>query len=275
MIQLPQQFKDDEASLRWLAAAAASVLAEQPAVIHLDARQTTWISAHLCAGLGALKRLAGAGSQGQLSGMSSQVAHALSQIGFTESFTEDRYHTSIQYRVWDSTAGLTSDAAKYLLEGFVRNELPTLTQEVREPLLASLCEVFSNVDRHAQSAAGCLASGQHYPNVRLVGFSVCDLGVTIPGSVQQSRQDRRALTAVQALDWALQRGFSSLPEIGGIGLPDVAAVVRQNGGRLCILSGLALYMQDGDAGSCTSIADRFPGTLVVLELRTLPATPRP
>jgi hypothetical protein len=132
-------------------------------------------------------------------------------------------------------------------------------------------EIFNNIQDHTDLDIGSIFA-QHFPNMNRVNIAVADFGRGIPESV---RQVCPGLTDVQAIEKAVQRGFTTkgVPTNRGEGLDFLLeTVVKSNGGSVTIFSlgGAVKFYRSGtevvgygfsDLGFC-------PGTTIDIELRT-------
>ncbi|WP_156023593.1 HAMP domain-containing histidine kinase [Sulfobacillus thermosulfidooxidans] len=123
----------------------------------------------------------------------------------------------------------------------------------------SLCE--SRAPQRFQDSAN--ASSRN-----IVQLAVCDTGIGIVGSVQQSQNNIRPDTV--ALKLALQQGWSSKKGINGQGngLYLIQQIVRANGekGRLVIISGCGVAQVTERGTDFISIPNSWPGTSISLTL---------
>ncbi len=163
------------------------------------------------------------------------------------------------------------------------NAYPTLAESFFEsnglsgkdlqPLNSALGEMMNNVFDHSKCKIPGYTVTQFHPNRKLLYTCVCDLGCTIPKSVNDylTSQGLPAISALAALDKAMEKNFSSYtqPHNRGLGLDNLSSIVEALQGSLVIVSGSAAYTNKLEAeGTCFALSDNFPGTMVVITLST-------
>jgi hypothetical protein len=133
-----------------------------------------------------------------------------------------------------------------------------------ENLESTLAELMDNVSAHSGSNEGGWIAAKYDGEERVLRFSICDLGVSIPVHLRNSDDAYRAMNDVELLDAAFIEGVSGDKKTHfGSGLPYVRdATVRVNG-ALQVYSGHAIHADLSPRGESVSVNTRFPGTLIM------------
>jgi hypothetical protein len=206
------------------------------------------------------------GVVGKLENLSPRVAEVLNRNGFLSSSTVDTRGTTIRYQRFSTT-----DAVKFALyteENLVRQNMPAMSQQVLAGVLGGLDELFSNAALHSNTECGVFSCGQAFPAIKRLRFSIADAGIGIGQTV--ARKTRQRLTDTEAIDIAMQEGFTSkaLDVPGGLGLKVLKEFVKLNGGNLIVVSGRGYWSMTNDDIVKRNLIFPFPGTAVTVEINT-------
>lgn len=171
----------------------------------------------------------------------------------------ERFETSEIERFYD-----------YLDQYLEGKGLPPLDSTFSLQLLQCLGEIFVNAETHSESALGVFVCGQHYPAQQRLDLTIADAGITIPERV--AKRFGKHLSPVHALEWAMKMGNTTKPDTpGGIRLKlffrDFA---REHHGAVWIASGQAFWSMRAGEESFSPLNDPFPGTVVTLQIPTVP-----
>jgi hypothetical protein len=134
-------------------------------------------------------------------------------------------------------------------------------------LASNMDEVFNNIIDHAKTETQGYIITQYYPASNHLSFSVCDLGVGIPNSVNaylQQMQDA-PIDDWQALLRAIEMGFSvkSTPKNRGLGLNNAMDLIESSRGTILIRSNMGyLFKSAGGMYRVGNMKTFFPGTLI-------------
>lgn len=123
-------------------------------------------------------------------------------------------------------------------------------------------EIVDNVFIHSSSKAPGVVCAQLFPNKRRLDIAICDSGVGIRGSLSKSFE---LDSDVAAIEKALERGVTRDIDIGqGNGMAGSLEIMRQNGGKLLVWSGDALYRMENGVEIGFETGASLPGTGVLL-----------
>lgn len=148
-----------------------------------------------------------------------------------------------------------------------------LTGKDLQPLNSALGEMMNNVFDHSRCKIPGYTFTQFHPKRKVLCTCVCDLGCTIPISINDylSSQGLPKVSSIEALKKALERNFSShtQPHNRGLGLDTLATSVRALHGNFIIASGSVVFTNMEAVGEeLYNLEDNFPGTMVVIMLST-------
>ena len=138
------------------------------------------------------------------------------------------------------------------------------------PLSSNMDEVFNNIFDHSQSPVTGYIITQYYPKNKKISFSVCDFGIGIPTSINESA----AADGVHYEDWkailkSLERGFSikSTPRNRGFGLNNLLELTENSNGRLQITSNDgSVTKKAGMMYNAGNLNIQFKGTLIKVDV---------
>lgn len=154
--------------------------------------------------------------------------------------------------------------ARWIVAG---ENMPKMTASLAKEIRRTLCELFGNVFRHAESPIGGIAIGQLYPHKKEVQICICDAGVGMVQRVQSHGHARNS--PVEAIQWALERGHSTWrgKEPPGLGLYTLREFIKVNGGVFRIYANNACYSELAGSSSGYCLRAALPGTLIDLRLQ--------
>lgn len=240
--------------------------------IELSFERCAWFDADMAAALSVLVDIwQKQGNSISVGGLRSGVKNILRRNGFLVRFgftrLPDSYGTTIPYSRF-----ATTDQRAYA--AFVEDELisrpqwPEMTTGVRSHLRTNLHEVFENALQHSKTRASIASCGQWFPKRHSLDIAVVDGGVGIHHNVSSFLD--KEVSALEAIQWAMEEGNTTkrggIP--GGVGLSLLQEFVKQNDGKLSIISadGHWQLLPSGPEGMLLSAP--FPGTAVHLEVNT-------
>lgn len=231
---------------------------------------TNWFAANMCSAFGGLLDiLSNRLNNIKLDQISPSIERILQKNDFLSYFDReqitDNYHTTIRYLKLKPTDGkyFNSYVTNELLG---RNELPQMSDLVKEKMAETIYEIFVNAQIHSESNF-IYTCGQFYPNENKIEFTITDIGIGFKNKVNQRFNSN--LTSTQAIKWATQDMKTTKIDIsGGIGLALLKEFIAKNHGKMQIVSDDGFYEFSGD-GEKTGLFDgQFPGTIVNLQFRT-------
>jgi hypothetical protein len=157
---------------------------------------------------------------------------------------------------------LDQNSLVQFVDGNVVCKMPEMTADLARVTRREICELFNNVFDHAESPFGGIVVGQVYPVVREFQLCVCDGGRGLVEKVQSCGISVRS--PHEAIEWALQRGNSTLRSGGpsGLGLHTLSSFVESNSGKIRIYANDGFYCQSGIRRFGGILNPPYAGTLV-------------
>lgn len=120
-----------------------------------------------------------------------------------------------------------------------------ISEDLKNALHSKLYEVFDNAFTHGGQNNTVFCGGTEDSQKNFV-FSIYDIGIGIPNNVNNYRREhlkQQEVSAVEALDWALGIGNSTLNDtidyVRGAGFDTLERFVKVNKGEIIIVSGEA------------------------------------
>lgn len=182
---------------------------------------------------------------------------------------EDNNHTTIPF------LKLNLDDGKffklYISRDLVgRDELPNMSERVKEALIDRIYELFVNAQIHSESK-NIYTCGQFYPQKQILEFTIVDTGIGIKKKVNDCFDSN--LTSTQAIKWALVEGRTTkIDAPGGIGLSFLKEFVEKNKGKLQIVSDDGFYEYENGMEKESFFNGSYPGTILNILINTNDST---
>jgi hypothetical protein len=183
---------------------------------------------------------------------------------FTESFNKS---TLCLWKISEEMIETYSDYAKtYYERTFFKGQDLV-------PLSMNLKEVFNNIFNHSQSKDCSYIITQYFPALKKMSFSVCDLGIGIPKSIDNFniKNNFKRLTDPEALLKSLEHGFTvqSSPRNRGFGLNNILELTESSNGELRLTSNEGYLEKSSSANyNLGELINPFPGTLIRVDIDT-------
>jgi hypothetical protein len=187
----------------------------------------------------------------------------LSYWGFKK--REDSFHTTIPFLKLNPSDGKFFKS--YVIEEFMtRDELPMMSDMVKERMLDAINEIFVNARMHSESKH-IYTCGQFYPYRNTLEFTIVDTGIGIKRRVNERFSSN--LSSIQAIKWAIEDKNTTKEGIsGGIGLAFLKEFVEKNGGKMQIVSDDGYYKYSKWSEDSKIFDNPYPGTIVNMEFKT-------
>jgi len=177
----------------------------------------------------------------------------------------DFNHTSIQYQVLSTEDDRYFN--NYVFKEFIsRPDLPNMTEALKRKLTESIYEIFINAKMHSQTGK-IFICGQFFPYKQKIVFTITDIGIGIKNVVNNRFGSN--LTAVQAIEWAIQDRHTTKTDVsGGIGLALLHEFIKLNKGTVQIISNEGFWELSHNGKVVDSFTNEFPGTMVNISVCT-------
>lgn len=150
------------------------------------------------------------------------------------------------------------------------HSFPKTSNALKEKILESLAELFSNANLHSKSdtIATC---GQFYPKNHEITFTIADAGIGIHQNVvnfYQKQGYHYSQNAGQSIEWAMVDGNTTKNSPGGSGLAILKEFVKMNKGFIHLVSGEGCYECSENGEFSRLFYKPFPGTFATVKFRT-------
>jgi len=205
----------------------------------------------------------------KLDNISPGVERILQKNDFLSYFDRERisdnFHTTIRYLKLKPTDGKYFNS--YVVNELLgRNELPRMSELVKEKMAETIYEIFVNAQIHSESGF-IYTCGQFYPKENRIEFTITDIGIGFKKKVNQRFNSN--LTSTQAIQWATQdKNTTKIDISGGIGLALLKEFIAKNHGKMQIVSDDGYYEFSAEGEHIHLFNGQFPGTIVNLQIRT-------
>ena len=139
-----------------------------------------------------------------------------------------------------------------------------MTNDFEKELRLNLEEVFQNARTHGKCEY-IFVCGQSFYKSKKVKFTIVDLGKTIPENVRSKIGE--SIDDKDSIEWATKDGNSTKTDVsGGIGLYQLSEFLKENSGKLQIISSHGYWEQNGDSITRRNLYQPFYGTIVSIEV---------
>lgn len=130
-------------------------------------------------------------------------------------------------------------------------------------LCTSVAEVLMNACMHADAHGSIVFVGDYCKHDNTLDVSVYDRGVGFRSRISKFL-NKPAMTACEAIEWALEEGHSidTYKRAAGIGLNETVDFMRRNGGLMEIISGDAIWALENCQASMRRLPSEIVGALV-------------
>ena len=236
--------------------------------IILDFNKTRWLEANLSAILGVILAYGLVNNKIEINRVSKSIGKILNENKFFKYFRiddnlEGKYETTIRYAQFHESDKVKFQ--KYLKEEFIPRVNLSMSSEFSKELRGNLEEVFQNSRIHGK-CDNIHVCGQYFYSNKKVKFTIVDLGKTIYQNYIE--YFKKEISDELAIDWATQDGNSTkdIGETGGMGLFQLCEFIRENGGKIQIVSARGYWEYNCDKIITYKYEYPFDGTIVNIEV---------
>lgn len=153
----------------------------------------------------------------------------------------------------------------------ISGEAPVkMTEKLADIMVSRMGEMYINALDH--SGAQTIIGGKYFKQNSRYCFCCYDSGIGIPQKVQrffQKTQGLSGMSDLEALEWALKLGNSTIQENGiprGVGLHTLQSFAKANDGVIRICAGQAFYEFRDGAAKTHALQHSFVGTLFEMDI---------
>lgn len=269
IINMPVKIKNDQSSFEFLICNLYhQIINIKNSKIVLNFKKTRWLEANLTSVLGSIFTLVFKNNNELcLRSINKSIRNVLIKNEFYKNFgidieLEDTYQSTIKY-----TRFVPEDKVKfqkYLKEEFIPKINLQMSENFDKELRLNLEEVFQNARTHGKCEY-IFVCGQYFYSNKKVTFTIVDLGKTIPENVKNKLQTE--INDVDCIDWATKDGNSTKVGIsGGIGLFQLSEFLKENEGKMQIISAYGYWEQDNKNITKQILDTPFYGTIVNIQV---------
>ncbi len=201
--------------------------------------------------------------------LNENVAINLRKNGFMEALglPYDRYPSSTAVPVREDVCRNVEPYINYLDKHWLTGRGISLSADLKQIILSTVVEAYTNVFDHARSRIGAFTCGQFYPRLEELALTLVDFGIGIPATVRR-RLNQPDLNAETAMRWVFQEGNTTQDGPRGNGLKILKQFVKQNEGSLDIYSENCHARISARGERFTLRGRKFIGTVVQIKLKS-------
>ena len=252
-IEIPKKIENNIEGFQFFCSLFQKMKKTKNSIINLDFNKTRWLEANLSSILGAIISVGTVNNKIKIIRISNSVSRILSKNSFLKKVgikdeIEDTYGTTIKYAEFKET-----DRVKF--QGYLKSEfIPGIKISMSEN---------ARIHGRCDNIHVC---GQYFFQHKKVMFTIVDLGRTIVQNYNEYFCEN--ISAEKAIDWVTKDGNSTKDsdETGGIGLFQLREFLKENGGKIQIISSNGYWEECGDNIFMHIFNDIFDGTIVNIEV---------
>lgn len=203
-----------------------------------------------------------------------KIQNHLTNINFLEYFSLNNTRTDFPTPHNYTTIPLWNieQSQSYSYSIFAQNFLKSQFNDKNMLFVQSnLYEIFNNIFDHANSEVGGFVITQYYPALKKISYSICDLGVGIPSTINNMRAEKgeTILSDGEAikLSTELKVTAKSRPHNAGLGLNTIIDICNNNLGNVHIFSNKGYYSTN-NGEVFNDLDTSFIGTLININIDT-------
>lgn len=230
-----------------------------------------WIEANTCSIIGAIfQKLQNSFNKIKLFHIKDEVKKILQRNGFLSFLgfprIPDKYNTAIQYlKLYPNHSRFFSEYIRDELMG--KSGIPGMSYRLKKKITEGIYEIFINAAMHSNTKEGIFTCGQFFKTKHKIEFTITDLGIGMRNSISQYL--RTSISAVDAIEWAMQEGNSTKPnDSGGLGLAILKHFITLNKGRIQVISNNGFWQLSVAGIDKRTFNNEFPGTAVNICIKT-------
>ncbi|EHK2348594.1 hypothetical protein JJB67_14925 [Clostridium perfringens] len=267
-IEIPKKIENNIEGFQFFCSLFQKMKKTKNSIINLDFNKTRWLEANLSSILGAIISVGTVNNKIKIIRISNSVSRILSKNSFLKKVgikdeIEDTYGTTIKYAEFKETDRVKFQG--YLKSEFIPGIKISMSEKFKRKLRLNLEEVFQNARIHGR-CDNIHVCGQYFFQHKKVMFTIVDLGRTIVQNYNEYFCEN--ISAEKAIDWVTKDGNSTKDsdETGGIGLFQLREFLKENGGKIQIISSNGYWEECGDNIFMHIFNDIFDGTIVNIEV---------
>ena len=247
-----------------------------PSKIGIDFSSCRRFDANISAALGAiLDKLDDEGYQIWLLNISKATAgvrRALTRNGFLKAFdittNNEERENFILYRKFSTEQ--QEEFKQYILEELInKQKFPKHTNAAGESIQESIFEIYINSITHG-GCTNVYCCGEYISKSipETLDMTIVNLGTTIEDNVNRHmlKLNKEQLTSCECIEWAITQGNTTKDVPGGLGFTIICNFIYKNQGKLQIISSDAYWEFCHEGSKSVKMNNKFPGTIVNMEI---------
>ena len=247
-----------------------------PSKIGIDFSSCRRFDANISAALGAiLDKLDDEGYQMWLLNISKATAgvrRALTRNGFLKAFdittNNEERENFILYRKFSTEQ--QEEFKQYILEELInKQKFPKHTNAAGESIQESIFEIYINSITHG-GCTNVYCCGEYISKSipETLDMTIVNLGTTIEDNVNRHmlKLNKEQLSSCECIEWAITQGNTTKNVPGGLGFTIICNFIYKNQGKLQIISSDAYWEFCHEGSKSVKMNNKFPGTIVNMEI---------
>lgn len=247
-----------------------------PSKIGIDFSSCRRFDANISAALGAiLDKLDDEGYQIWLLNISKATAgvrRALTRNGFLKAFdittNNEERENFILYRKFSTEQ--QEEFKQYILEELInKQKFPKHTNAAGESIQESIFEIYINSITHG-GCTNVYCCGEYISKSipETLDMTIVNLGTTIEDNVNRHmlKLNKEQLSSCECIEWAITQGNTTKDVPGGLGFTIICNFIYKNQGKLQIISSDAYWEFCHEGSKSVKMNNKFPGTIVNMEI---------
>lgn len=269
VIYVPRKIENDIQGFEFLIKLYTTLKETRCKRITIDFNKTRWLEANLSAVLGVILEV-GVNNNNKITikRISKSISRILIKNEFFKSLgieieLKDLYETTIRYAIFKKDDKI--EFQEYLKKEFIPKLNLAMSDEFAKELRGNFEEVFQNARIHGQ-CDNIHVCGQYFYSNERVKFTIVDIGRTIHQNY--TKYFGANISDEDAIDWATKDGSSTKDrdETGGIGLFQLREFIKENGGKIQIISSKGYWEETCGEKVLHKYDYSFDGTIVNIEV---------
>jgi hypothetical protein len=159
------------------------------------------------------------------------------------------------------------DFCQYINENLLSHRgMDTITPEKRKKIESDLLEIRNNILEHANTIEPFFVSGQYFPKLGYLIFTLVDLGVGFLKPIKDFTNGK-IVTTKEAIEWALGGNSVTGNSLAGLGLEGICEYMNKHEGKLQVYSDNILWSTDlvtTELGPDRELRHHFEGSVLNL-----------
>lgn len=270
IIEIPRKgIRSDYEGYNYLCSLYGNLSPLSSSTIIFDFKNVIFLEANLCAFIGAIfETLENNRNQIKIINVGNKISNILRKnkflipYGYESLF--DRYNTALDYKKYKPNEH--TNFKKYIQDQLLsKPDFPLHSHLLGKKISENICELYVNAITHGHCDYIHIC-GQFFPKnpAKPLNFTIVDKGITIKENV--CNYLRKDMDSYETIEWAMKSGNTTKTgnNPGGLGLGIIFKFIKQNRGKIHIVSADGYYEFFNDSVIKKKLDFSFSGTMVNL-----------